>query len=96
MVPKNVCTQVLRLAHASSTGGHFGQARMVDALRMRMDWPGLAKDVQDVCRSCPVCQKTVPGCGNAGPTPTFTDHQDPFQQDCYGHLRTSSADIFRE
>ena len=37
MVPRNVKIQVLRLAHASSTVGHFGKSRMVDGLRTRLD-----------------------------------------------------------
>ena len=95
MVPKNMHTQVLRLAHTSSTEKHFGQARTIDALRTRLDWPGFAKDVQDMCCLCPVCQKTAPAVVMRAPIP-FTDHQDPFQQDCYGHLWTYSADIFRK
>ena len=94
MVLKNIHTQVLRLAHASLTGGHFGQARMVDALRTRLDWPGVAKDVQDVCRSRPVCQKMAPAVVMWAPLHPLSIIKTPFSRiamDIFGPLQRTSS-----
>ena len=33
-----------------------------------MDWPGIAKDVKDLCASSPICQKADPTIIAKGPT----------------------------
>ena len=58
ILPAIARTQVLRMAHNTPIAGHFGRERTLQAIRERMDWPGIAKDVKELCASCPTCQKT--------------------------------------
>ena len=60
MVPKVARSRILRMAHNSPIAGHYASERTLSTIRTRMDWPGVAKDVKDLCASCPICQ-------NAGP-----------------------------
>ena len=43
-----------------AVAGHFGRERTLAMIQQRMDWPGLAKDVEELCRSCPICQRACP------------------------------------
>ena len=51
---------MLAMAHNSPVGGHFGRERTLQSIRARMDWPGVVRDVNRVCASCPICQKASP------------------------------------
>ncbi|KIK15843.1 hypothetical protein PISMIDRAFT_16230 [Pisolithus microcarpus 441] len=48
----------LKVATGDRTLGHFGAMRTADYIRRRFWWPGLGKDIDQFCRSCPVCQTT--------------------------------------
>ncbi|KAL3835979.1 hypothetical protein ACJMK2_021438 [Sinanodonta woodiana] len=53
-------SHVLRLAHESSMAGNLGMKITTDRVLGEFYWPGVNGDVQRFCRSCDVCQKTVP------------------------------------
>ena len=57
IIPKAARMSVLQLAHNSSLVGHCGTARTLEAIRTRMDKPGIATDVRKICTSCPICKK---------------------------------------
>ena len=59
MVAKVAKGRILRMAH-SPIAGHYACERILSATRTRMDWPGIAKDVKDLCASYPICQKAGP------------------------------------
>ena len=40
--------------------GHFGKERTLHMIRARVDCPRIVKDVNELCASCPVCQKAGP------------------------------------
>ena len=40
--------------------GHFGRKKTREAIRRRLDWPGIATDVKILYQSCPVHQKARP------------------------------------
>jgi len=44
--------------HAHKVLGHLGVLRTVDYIHRWYWWPGLSKEVDRFCRSCPVCQTT--------------------------------------
>jgi hypothetical protein len=48
------------LAHESILGGHLGTKKTYDKILSSFHWPGIDGDVTRFCRSCEVCQKTVP------------------------------------
>ena len=52
--------EVLKLAHDSILAGILGVRKMKQKVLNEFGWPGLDRDVRKYCRSCSVCQKTVP------------------------------------
>lgn len=60
VVPELWRPQELQLAHESLMGGHFGIKKTSDRILSRFYWPGIYGDVKGFCRSCDVCQRTVP------------------------------------
>ena len=60
MVLKSLRAKVMEVAHDSLFGGHLGVKKTEDRIQTNFLWPGLHNDVTSFCRSCDVCQKTVP------------------------------------
>ena len=60
LVPLIMRNEVLKLAHDSILAGHLGVRKMKQKFLNEFWWPGLDRDVRKYCRSCSVCQKTVP------------------------------------
>ena len=55
-LPKTRRTQVLELAH-DSFGGHLGQKRTCERIRLSFTWPTLTSDCKRYCQTCVACQK---------------------------------------
>ena len=49
-------SQAIRLAH-QSYGGHLSARNSKARLKLSFTWPTIARDVQEVCEKCTVCQK---------------------------------------
>jgi len=60
VVPKDVRSQVLKLAHDSLMAGHLGNRKTLDKILYNFWWPGVNSDVTRYCRSCDICQMTFP------------------------------------
>ena len=60
MVPKDLRHQVMTVAHDSITGGHMGIKKTTDRVLSNFYWPGIHGDITRFCRSCDICQRTVP------------------------------------
>jgi transposase InsO family protein len=60
VVPKQFRTQVMKLAHESILGGHQGVQRTTDKVTSNFFWPGVSADITRYCRSCDICQRTLP------------------------------------
>ena len=60
VVPKILRTRVMSLAHDSILGGHLGVKKTTDKVLSNFFWPGIGGDVKRYCRSCDICQRTVP------------------------------------
>ena len=58
VLPQSKRTKALRMAHHGPIAGHFARDRTLQAIRVRLDWPGIVKDVNELCASCPICQKS--------------------------------------
>ena len=69
VVPKVAQRKILSMAHNTPIAGHFARDRTLHAIRARMDWPGVAKDVKELCASCPICQKAGPAVTTKAPPP---------------------------
>ena len=60
VLPQSGRTKALRMAHHGPIAKHFARDRTLQAIRVRLDWPGIVKDVNELCASCPICQKSGP------------------------------------
>ena len=60
VVPQGRRHQVLKLAHESIMAGHMGVQKTTDRILGNFYWPGVHGDVIRFCRSCDICQRTVP------------------------------------
>ena len=58
VLPQSERIKALRMAHHGPIAGHFARDRTLQAIRVRLDWPGIVKDVNELCASCPICQKS--------------------------------------
>ena len=59
-----------------------------------MDWPGIAKDVKDLCASCPICQKAGPAIIAKAPLNPLPVIKEPFTRiamDVFGPLNRTKA-----
>ena len=59
MVPVQLRSRIMELAHGSLMGGHMGIKKTADKIQSAFYWPGIQGDVTRFCKSCDVCQKTV-------------------------------------
>ena len=94
IVPRAARSKVLSLAHNTPVAGHFGRERTLATIRQWMDWPGLAKDVEELCRSCPICQWVFPAVVAKAPLHSLPICNQPFQRmakDVFGPLRKAKA-----
>ena len=60
LVPASLRRQVMEVAHDSIMGGHLGIKKTLDRILAVFFWPGINGDVTRFCRSCDICQKTIP------------------------------------
>ena len=60
LMPKSLRAKVMEVAHGFLFGGHLGVKKTEDRIQTNFFWSGLHDDVSSFCRSCDVCQKTVP------------------------------------
>lgn len=60
LVPQNLRNDVLHIAHDGIMSGHFGIRKATNKVLSEFNWPSLRKDVRLYCKSCDVCQKTIP------------------------------------
>ena len=67
VLPKVARRKVLTMAHNTPWAGHFGWERTLHSIRSSMDWPGVVKDISEMCESCPLCQKAGPAVTVFGP-----------------------------
>lgn len=68
VVPVKYRDIVLKLAHESVLAGHMSTARTVSRVLSEFYWPGVQSDTKRYCRSCDICQRTVPK-GRIGKVP---------------------------
>jgi len=50
----------MKLAHDSIMSGHQGVKKTTEKVTVHFFWPGVHGDVTRYCRSCDICQRTVP------------------------------------
>ena len=50
----------MRVAHDSIMAGHQGTGKTYARISSQFYWPGIEQDVTRYCRSCDICQRTLP------------------------------------
>ena len=81
VVPRKFRTLVMRLAHESLMSGHLGVKKTVDRVLAEFHWPGVQADIRRFCRSCDICQRTIPkGRVPAVPLGQMPIISEPFQR----------------
>lgn len=59
LVPKSHRSIVLYLSHTHQLGAHLGVDNTKERIFQRFFWPGIHKEVENFCRSCPECQQVA-------------------------------------
>jgi len=94
-VPQRRRDKILRLAHGSVFGGHLGERKTRERIRLSFYWPGLRKSVLSHVQSCCNCQlRSRPVTTDRVPITPITRADVPFQimnTDCIGPLDPPSA-----
>ena len=68
VLPKILVPDIISFHHDTPTGGHMGIDRTKKRILNSFYWPSLHRDVSLFCRSCDICQRTVPA-GKIGKVP---------------------------
>lgn len=53
---EDVQEKILKNLHEMPTGGHFGPEKMWKTLKLKYYWPHMKKQIENLVRSCPICQ----------------------------------------
>jgi len=93
--PQGRRDSILRLAHESVFGGHLGERKTRERIRLSFYWPGLRKSVLCHVQSCSNCQlRSRPVTTDRVPITLVTRADVPFQvmnMDCIGPIDPSSS-----
>ena len=68
VVPQKLRSDVLKIAHDGVMSGHVGIRKTIDKTLFQFYWPHVRRDVRNYCKSCDMCQKTIPK-GRVGKLP---------------------------
>lgn len=58
VLPLQCRKTVLEPAHSTPLAGHMGKDKTANRILQRFYWPTLYKDVEELCRTCAICQTT--------------------------------------
>ncbi|XP_065925778.1 uncharacterized protein [Magallana gigas] len=85
-------TIVMKIAHETLMGGHLGSKKTTDRVVSEFYWPGIQSDIRRFCRSCDVCQRTIP----KGKVPAVPLGQMDYKIDMGGKLKTFHANLLKK
>ena len=60
VLPSKLIIEILKLAHDGIMAGHLGIRKTTDRILNDFFWQKVRKDVQQYCKTCDICHKTVP------------------------------------
>ncbi|KAL5500253.1 hypothetical protein EMCRGX_G011778 [Ephydatia muelleri] len=58
LIPETLNKQALQSCHDVPSAGHQGAEKTLARLRQEVFWVNMARDVEEYCRNCVVCQRT--------------------------------------
>src|ERR1043165_4657999 len=65
VVPSQLRTKLLYIAHDIPASGHLGVKKTLDRLLRHFYWPGINSSVRTYCRTCDVCQRLGKGASSS-------------------------------
>ncbi|XP_065939198.1 uncharacterized protein [Magallana gigas] len=92
IVPRKYRTIVMKIAHETLMGGHLGSKKTTDRIVSEFYWPGIQSDIRRFCRSCDVCQRTIP----KEKVPAVPLGQMDYKIDMGGKLKTFHANLLKK
>ncbi|XP_065923227.1 uncharacterized protein [Magallana gigas] len=92
IVPRKYRTIVMKIAHETLMGGHLGSKKTTDRVVSEFYWPGIQSDIRRFCRSCDVCQRTIP----QGKVPAVPLGHMDYMIDMGGKLKTFHANLLKK
>nr|XP_034331791.1 uncharacterized protein LOC117690977 [Crassostrea gigas] len=92
IVPRKYRTIVMKIAHETLMGGHLGSKKTTDRVVTEFYWPGIQSDIRRFCRSCDVCQRTIP----KEKVPAVPLGQMDYKIDMGGKLKTFHANLLKK
>nr|XP_034307586.1 uncharacterized protein LOC117682997 [Crassostrea gigas] len=92
IVPRKYRTIVMKIAHETLMGGHLGSKKTTDRVVSEFYWPGIQSDIRRFCRSCDVCQRTIP----KEKVPAVPLGQMDYKIDMGGKLKTFHANLLKK
>ena len=63
LVPRSKQKEVFEHLHDHATGGHLGTEKTISKIIVAFYWPGLRRDVQQLCKKCDQCAARKPSLG---------------------------------
>lgn len=93
VLPMGYHQRALRMAHVMPMAGHFVRTKTLAQLERLFFWPGMSKDVRDLCQQCPTCQITAPRKSAKAPLMALPIIRKPFSRiamDMVGPLPTTT------
>ncbi|XP_065924759.1 uncharacterized protein [Magallana gigas] len=92
IVPRKYRPIVMKIAHETLMGGHLGSKKTTNRVVSEFYWPGIQSDIRRFCRSCDVCQRTIP----KGKVPAVPLGQMDYKIDMGGKLKTFHANLLKK
>ena len=80
VLPEEYRETALRMAHLAPWAGHFGRTKTVNRLLRRFFWPGIRKEVAELCKRCQTCQHTAKGIVRKAPLIPLPVFSQPFSR----------------
>nr|XP_034313228.1 uncharacterized protein LOC117684589 [Crassostrea gigas]XP_034313229.1 uncharacterized protein LOC117684589 [Crassostrea gigas] len=92
IVPRKYRTIVMKIAHETLMDGHLGSKKTTDRVVSEFYWPGIQSDIRRFCRSCDVCQRTIP----KEKVPAVPLGHMDYKIDMGGKLKTFHANLLKK
>ena len=80
VVPRTYVSKVLHMAHTHLLGAHLGMDKTRDRVLARFYWPGVKRDVERYCQTCPECQRVAPRSSARNPLVPMPIIETPFDR----------------
>ena len=95
-MPTHLRAKIIEPAHSTPVAGRIGAEQTKHKIMKNYFWPGMAKEIKQICQSCERCQKVAKHPSKVDPmqkTPTFTKPNHRTALDIVGPLPITKKKI---